>query len=280
MNLTTAPKQDVALPPLREDLQLIPGASTSDGSPTWVIVDPVRGKYFQIGWAAHQILSRWAAQYLGGHPRSDPPGHRGIVCDVADESQIRSAVARIVDDYKRIDVLINVAGVNRRMAAEKLTSDDYDFVMNTNLRGAFLMSQAVGKQMLIQGSGNQVNITSLNNHTPLHWVLPYAASKAALGQMTRVGDGMGPRGIRVNAIAPGFILSDLTKGLWADETMQAWGRENTPLVRLGSPDDLVGTAIFLASEASAFMTGQILYVDGGITSGMKWPIEHAMRDQS
>ncbi len=205
----------------------------------------------------------------------------GVACDVADEAQIQSAVDLIVAEHGRMDVLINVAGVNRRMAAEALTAADFDFVMDINLRGAFLLSQAVGKQMLKQGSGSQINVTSLNNHTPLHWMVPYAASKAALGQMTRaLAMEWGPRGVRVNAIAPGFILSDFNKELWANATMQDWGRTNTPLVRLGAPEDLVGTAIFLASDASAFMTGQILYVDGGITAGMKWPIEQVMRESS
>jgi gluconate 5-dehydrogenase len=205
----------------------------------------------------------------------------GLACDVADQGNIQSAVDQVLALFKRIDVLVNVAGVNRRMAAEKLTADDFDFVMDINLRGAFLLSQAVGKQMLKQASGSQINITSLNNHTPLHWMVPYAASKAALGQMTRaLAMEWGPRGVRVNAIAPGFILSDFNRKLWANATMQDWGQTNTPLVRLGSPEDLIGTAIFLASDASAYMTGQVLYVDGGVTAGMKWPIEQVMRESS
>jgi NAD(P)-dependent dehydrogenase (short-subunit alcohol dehydrogenase family) len=98
-------------------------------------------------------------------------------------------------------------------------------------------------------------------------------TKAGLGMMTR-GMGMewGDHGIRVNAIAPGFILTDLTKKLWSDPTMLAWGKANTPLRRLGQPEDMVGAAIFLASDASRYMTGQVLYVDGGITCGMQWPI--------
>jgi NAD(P)-dependent dehydrogenase (short-subunit alcohol dehydrogenase family) len=106
--------------------------------------------------------------------------------------------------------------------------------------------------------------------------MPYAASKAALEHMTRVlAQEWGPRGIRVNAIAPGFILTDLTQKLWSHPTMQAWGRKNTPLQRLGQPRDLLGAAIFLASEASAFMTGQCIFVDGGITAGLRWPIDEA-----
>jgi NAD(P)-dependent dehydrogenase (short-subunit alcohol dehydrogenase family) len=82
----------------------------------------------------------------------------------------------------------------------------------------------------------------------------------------------GPRGVRVNALAPGFILTDLTRKLWSDPTMQAWGQANTPLQRLGEVADLVGAAIFLASDASAFMTGQVVRVDGGFSAGMAWPI--------
>jgi NAD(P)-dependent dehydrogenase (short-subunit alcohol dehydrogenase family) len=108
----------------------------------------------------------------------------------------------------------------------------------------------------------------------LRGVLPYAMSKAGMGMMTRgLAAEWGPHGIRVNSLAPGFVLTDLTKGLWSDPVLQAWGIPNTPLRRIGTPEDMVGTAIFLASPASAFLTGQVLYVDGGFTAGMNWPIE-------
>ncbi len=98
-------------------------------------------------------------------------------------------------------------------------------------------------------------------------------SKAGMGQMTRsLALEWGPHGVRVNAIAPGFIITDLTRKLWTDEKMQAWGHANTPLRRLGQPRDLVGVALFLASPAAAFLTGQMLYVDGGFSAGWAWPI--------
>ena len=94
-----------------------------------------------------------------------------------------------------------------------------------------------------------------------------------MGQMTKaLAMEWGPSGIRVNGLAPGFILTDLTKKLWSDPGMQEWGRRNTPQQRLGNPEDMIGTALFLASEASKFMTGQVLYVDGGFTAGWAWPI--------
>ena len=196
-----------------------------------------------------------------------------VTCDVADAKAIATLVEKCQEKVGRVDCLVNVAGVNRRKPAMEITEDDYDFVMDINLKGAFLLSQAVGRLMIEQGSGSQINITSLNNDRPLSQVLPYAASKAAMGQMTRaLALEWGPHGVRVNGLAPGFILTDLTQKLWSDPGMQEWGRINTPQQRLGKPADLVGTAIFLASPASAFMTGQILYVDGGFTAGWNWPI--------
>ncbi len=196
-----------------------------------------------------------------------------LVCDVAEGTEINRLVDEIIERHGRIDTLINVAGVNRRKPALQLTEDDYDFILDINLKGAFLLSQAVGRKMVVQHSGCQINVASLNTDRPLTNVAPYAMSKAALAHMTRsLAMEWGPLGIRVNALAPGFILTDLTQKLWSDPTMQEWGRVNTPQGRLGTPDDMVGTALFLASPASSFMTGQTLYVDGGFTAGWNWPI--------
>ena len=197
-----------------------------------------------------------------------------IVCDVAKKDAIDRLVKKTLDDFGHIDTLLNVAGVNRRMLAEKLSEDDYDFILDINLKGPFLLSVAVGKAMLARGRGNQINVVSLNNDRPLKGVMPYAMSKSALSQMTRsLAMEWGPRGIRVNAIAPGFVLTDLTKKLWSQPKMQEWGKTNTPLVRLGQPEDMIGAAVFLASEASAWMTGQTLFVDGGFSAGLVWPID-------
>ena len=206
---------------------------------------------------------------------ADGPAVVPFVCDVADPHAVETLVRGVVERFGRIDALLNVAGVNRRMPAEKLTLADYDFVMDVNLRGPFQLSLEVGRHMLERGQGGcQINIVSLNNDRPLVGVLPYAVSKAGLGHMTRaLATEWGERGVRVNAIAPGFILTDLTRKLWSDPKMQEWGNFNTPLRRLGAPGDLVGPALFLASPASAFMTGQILYVDGGFSAGLRWPID-------
>jgi len=196
-----------------------------------------------------------------------------MVCDVSDAKAVDTLVNGVVKEFGRIDTLLNVAGVNRRMKAEKLSEADYDFIVDINLKGPFLLSLAVGKRQLERKKGNQINITSLNNDRPLRGVMPYAVSKSGLQQMTRsLAAEWGPSGIRVNAIAPGFILTDLTNKLWAQPVMKDWAMTNTPLRRLGVSADLVGAALFLASDASSFMTGQMIYVDGGVSCGSAWPI--------
>lgn len=197
-----------------------------------------------------------------------------LVCDVSTVETLPDLTQTIVDRFGKIDILLNVAGVNKRKRVETFTAEEYDFILDINLRGAFFLAQAVGKQMLAQGSGAQVHIDSLNTYAPLKGVLPYAMSKAGLSMMTRgMATEWGPRGVRVNALAPGFILTAMTNKLWSIPTMQEWGRRNTPLGRLGEVSDLVGAAVFLASNASAFMTGQVIYVDGGMTAGINWPID-------
>lgn len=214
-------------------------------------------------------LAKTAAEIsTGAHPVLP------FVCDVSQLDDIKKLVSGVIDKYGRIDTLINVAGVNKRKKAETFTPDEYDFILDINLRGLFFLSQEAGKAMLSQKNGTIINIDSLNTDSPLKGVLPYAISKAGVSMLTRgLAAEWGEHGVRVNAIAPGFILTDLTNKLWSIPTMQKWGLANTPLKRLGQVDDLVGTAIYLASKASAFMTGQVLYVDGGMSAGTLWPIE-------
>ncbi|MGL5096061.1 MAG: SDR family NAD(P)-dependent oxidoreductase, partial [Planctomycetia bacterium] len=147
-----------------------------------------------------------------------------LVCDVAKKADVERLAAQVLERFGRVDVLLNVAGVNRRKPAESFTEDDYDFVLDVNLKGPFLASLAFGRSMLERESGTQINIVSLNNDRPLKGVAPYAMSKSALSQMTRsLAAEWGPRGVRVNAIAPGFILTDLTKKMWSQPEMLAWG---------------------------------------------------------
>jgi gluconate 5-dehydrogenase len=227
-----------------------------------------RGARVVITGREEATLAKAAAEMKGEH-KVVP-----VVCDVAQLEDNRRLIATVLDTFGRVDTLINVAGVNKRKKVETFSPEEYDFILNINLRGLFFLSQEAGKQMISQKSGTIINIDSLNTDSPLKGVLPYAISKAGVSMMTRgMAAEWGEHGVRVNAIAPGFILTDLTNKLWSNPTMQKWGQANTPLKRLGQVDDLIGTAIYLASKASTFMTGQVLYVDGGMSAGTLWPIE-------
>ena len=198
----------------------------------------------------------------------------GKTCDVADAESGQKLVDEVVDRFGRIDTLVNCAGVNKRMKVEEYTEETYDFITNINIRGAFFMSLAAGRYMIKAGKGSQINIDSINSHTPLNRVAVYAMAKAAMRQMTKcLAMEWGPHGVRVNGVGPGFTLTELARPLWEDNPeMNAWRTDNTPAKRLGAPEDMVGACIFLASDAASFISGQTLYVDGGTTSGMFWPI--------
>ncbi len=206
---------------------------------------------------------------------------RAKVCDAADPKALQRLADEVVAEFGRIDTLVNCAGVNRRKKIEDYDEETYDYITNINIRGAFFLATAVGRHMIAAGRGSVINIDSINSHRPLNRVGPYAMSKAAMSSMTRsMAMEWGPHGVRVNAVAPGFTLTDLARPLWKDENLDRWRRENTPLVRpgvpedrMGYPDDMVGVSIFLASKAASFITGQVIYVDGGTTCGLFWPIE-------
>ncbi len=195
------------------------------------------------------------------------------VCDVGNVEEINKCIEQVVLRYGRIDTLINCAGINKKDPAEVVTVNTFDQIMEINLRGAFFMAQSVGKQMIAQKCGNIVNIDSLTSYAPPNYIVPYSMSKSGMSSMTRgLAHEWGQHGIRVNGLAPGFILTDLNRDLWANDNMQAWNQAVTPLGRLGTPDDLVATAIFLASSGASFLTGQTIRVDGGISAGIAWPI--------
>ncbi len=199
---------------------------------------------------------------------------RSIVCDVTNEKSLQSTVDQVIAEFGRIDTLLNVAGMNKRMKVENYSAEIYDEILNTNLRGLFLLSKMVGKHMIMRRRGNIISIDSLNTYAPLKGVTPYAMSKAGVGMMTRgMATEWGEHGVRVNAIAPGFFPTALTAKMWVVPKMKDWAIANTPLRRLGEVEELVGAAIFLASDAGKYVTGQVIRVDGGITAGISWPID-------
>lgn len=197
-----------------------------------------------------------------------------LVCDVTTEKSIKDTAEKVLAEFGRIDTLLNVAGMNQRMKVENYSTELYDEIIATNLRGMFLFSQLAGKHMITRRRGNIINIDSLNTYAPLKGVTPYAMSKGGVSMMTRgMATEWGEHGVRVNAIAPGFFPTALSKKLWAIPKMQEWAIANTPLGKLGEVEELVGAAIFLASDAAKFVTGQIIRVDGGVTAGILWPID-------
>jgi NAD(P)-dependent dehydrogenase (short-subunit alcohol dehydrogenase family) len=197
-----------------------------------------------------------------------------IACDVAKPKDIADLVSSTLSEFDHIDTLLSVAGVNKRMKAEDYTPEEYDWIMDINLRGSFLLAQTVGRHMLEREAGSIINVDSLNTYAPLTGVTPYAMSKAGVLMMTRaLANEWGPRGVRVNSIAPGFFPTALSKKLWSQDKMREWATQNTPQRRLGDVKDLVGAAVFLASEAAAYVTGQTIRVDGGVTAGINWPID-------
>lgn len=228
-----------------------------------------RGAQVIISGRETETLKKTAAEISTGEKKVEP-----IVCDVGNVEEVQKLVKAVGDRFGRIDTLVNVAGVNKRKKVETFTPEEYDFILDINLRGLFFLSQEAGKRMIAQKSGSIINIDSLNTASPLKGVLPYAISKAGVSMLTRgMATEWGEHNVRVNGIAPGFILTDMTNKLWSDPKMQAWNKSVSPIKRLGQVEDLVGTAIYLASKASAFMTGQTLYVDGGMSAGTLWPIE-------
>ena len=189
----------------------------------------------------------------------------GIACDVSKPEQVHAVVDRTVAVYGTVDILINNAGVSWGAAAEDMPIDKWQKVIDINLTGAFLFSQAAGRVMLTRRQGRIVNVASLAGlqasvHGP-HYAA-YAASKAGMMGLTReLAASWGPRGIRVNAIAPGFFhsrLADPVIGLVEDRIKDA-----SPIPRVGEAGELKGVVVFLVSDASNYITGQVISVDGG-----------------
>ncbi len=192
--------------------------------------------------------------------------------DVADQTSIRRCVAEVVAMYDKIDVLFNVAGINKREGLLDVEERTYDHIMNTNLKGLFFVSQAVAREMYKQGGGNIVNIGSHNDEGMLGGCSVYGAAKSGVIALTRaMAVEFAQYGIRANAISPGHILTDLTQVTWDHPTRAPWLRERIAMKRPGLPEELVGMAILMASDASSYMTGQAYHIDGGcLCGGAPW----------
>ena len=188
-----------------------------------------------------------------------------FAADVADPEAITAATDGLVADTSRIDVLVNSAGIGGRSPALDYPEDLWDSVMEINLRGTFLACRAAGRHMVAAGSGSIINIASVGGLAGYPGSLGYQASKGGVVALTRtLAIEWAPQGVRVNAIAPSQFESAIVLAQWEKEPdMRARWESRTPLGRIGQPDEIVGPAIFLASDAAAMVTGHILAVDGG-----------------
>jgi NAD(P)-dependent dehydrogenase (short-subunit alcohol dehydrogenase family) len=194
-----------------------------------------------------------------------------IVGDLIDVECAVRLVATTLDRFGHLDILINCAGINRRMPILDVRPEDYDAIMAVNLRGAFFLSQAAAKPMIEQGGGKIINIASLTSAIALTDVSVYGASKAGLAQLTKtMAVEWAQYNIQVNAIAPGFMHTPLSDAVWENPQRRRWMLDRIPSRRGGQPEELVGLAILLASPASSYITGQTIYVDGGFLAGSPW----------
>ncbi len=189
--------------------------------------------------------------------------------DVTDPAATRRAVDHIVAENGPIDILVNNAGIQRRGPLEDFAEETWREVLSTNLDSVFYVSKAVVRHMIPRKSGSIINICSVMSELARPTVAPYTASKGGVKMLTKgMATDWGRHGIRVNGIGPGYFKTELNAALVADAKFSGWIETRTQLGRWGDLDELVGAAVFLASDASSFVTGHILYVDGGMTSSV------------
>jgi gluconate 5-dehydrogenase len=189
------------------------------------------------------------------------------VFDVTDGDAAAKAVAEIEQDFGPISVLVNNAGIQRRGALEDYSQETWRELMRANLDSVFYVSQPVAKRMIARKRGSLINVASVQSELARFNIAPYTASKGGVKMLTKgMATDWGRHGLRVNALAPGYFRTELNKALVEDEKFSAWLAQRTPMGRWGDVEELVGAAIFLASDASSFVNGHILYVDGGITA--------------
>ncbi|MGD6956205.1 SDR family NAD(P)-dependent oxidoreductase [Rossellomorea aquimaris] len=214
------------------------------------------------------LLSRTRNDLEGVASEIEKLGRKAYIIptDITSREEIRKAIAFIEDQKRSIDILINNAGMNIRSTALEVTDQEWQTIMDTNLKSAFMMSQETGKHMKEKKQGKIINIASVAGHVALRTGVVYASTKAAMIQMTKVlAMEWGKYNINVNSIGPWYFKTPLTAELLQNEEYVNDILAVTPLKRIGELEELVGPAVFLSSDASNYVTGQTIFVDGGMT---------------
>jgi len=187
--------------------------------------------------------------------------------DVTDEAAVNDAIARCESTIGPIDILVNNAGIQVRAPLTDIALENWRSVIDTDLTSAFLVGRTLARQMIKRGRGKIINVCSVQSELARPGIAAYTAAKGGLRNLTRaMAAEWSHAGLQVNGLAPGYILTDMTRPLAEDPEFDAWVRSRTPARRWGRAEDLAGTAVWLASPASDFVTGQVIYVDGGMTA--------------
>lgn len=192
-----------------------------------------------------------------------------LAFDVTEAAATRAAIDGFEAEHGAIDILVNNAGMQHRAPLEDFPADDFDRLMRTNVNSVFYVAQAVARHMIRRGKGRIINIASVQTALARPSIAPYTASKGAVGNLTKgMATDWAKYGLNCNAIAPGYFNTPLNAALVADPEFSAWLEKRTPAGRWGEVKELVGACVFLASDASSFVNGHTLFVDGGITASL------------
>lgn len=190
-----------------------------------------------------------------------------ITFDVTDANAVADGIRRLTDTHGVPNILVNNAGLQRRAPFAEFDPSDWDAVIASNLSSAFYVSHALAAAMIERGSGKIVNIGSVQSKLARQTIAPYGASKGGVALLTQgMAADLASHGIQVNCLSPGYFQTDMNTALWQDDDFNAWIEKRTPAARWGQLDELIGTLVYLCSNASNFVCGQNILVDGGMTS--------------
>lgn len=211
--------------------------------------------------AAAVEATRAEAEALSGRPAVS------VVFDVTDAGAVEAGIAEMLARTGVPDILVNNAGVQRRAPIQEFSVSDWDDIIAANLSGVFYVSRFVAPAMIERGSGKIINVASVQSHLARQTIAPYSASKGGVAQLTKgMAADLARYGVQVNALSPGYFATEMNRALVDDEDFTAWLTQRTPAQRWGDFAELDGALLFLASDASSFVSGQNIFVDGGMTA--------------